>query len=52
MHSYHTDAMFQGLFDSNPFYAAQRDFVLVDEDYEIEERDGAVLLHFPAQEQR
>jgi len=50
--NYLTDAMFQGLFDANPFYASRPDLVLVDEDYDIEERGGGVLLHFPAREQQ
>lgn len=50
--NYLTDAMFQGMFDANPFYASRPDLALVDEQYEIDERDGGVLLHFPAREQQ
>lgn len=50
--NYLSDPMFAGLFDSNPFYAQRREFALVDDDYDIEERDGGVVLHFPTKEVR
>lgn len=50
--NYLADAMFAGLYDPNPFHAAQPELQLVDEDYEVQERDGAVVLTFPAREGR
>lgn len=50
--NYLTDAMFQGLYDPNPFHAEQPELKLVDEDfeYEVEERDRGTILHLPARE--
>lgn len=52
--NYLTDALFQDLYDRNPFHAGNAELTLVDDDpdFEVEERDGAVILHFPAQGER
>ncbi|WP_159108309.1 type IV secretory system conjugative DNA transfer family protein [Hyphomicrobium sp. GJ21] len=50
MPNYLTDAMFAGQFDANPFYTSEPELALVDEDYEVHEDKGGVLLHFPARE--
>lgn len=52
MPNYLADAMFAGLYASNPFHSSPPELALVDEEYEMEERDGGVVLHFPAQEGR
>ncbi|WP_414463375.1 type IV secretory system conjugative DNA transfer family protein [Hyphomicrobium sp. DY-1] len=49
--NYLNDAMFAGLFENNPFHAAQPELALVDEDFEIEEREGATVLTFPKREE-
>lgn len=46
--NYLADAMFAELYESNPFHQRPPELTLVDDDYEIEERDGAVVLNFPA----
>ena len=50
--NYLTDAMFQGLYDPNPFHADEPELALVDDDFEfdVEERDRGIILHFPARE--
>lgn len=52
MPDYRADAMFQGLYEPNPFHAARSELSIVDEDYryEAEEKQGATVLHFPARE--
>lgn len=56
MPNYLTDAMFQGLYDSNPFYAGNDELPLPladdDNEYQVEEQDGCVVLHFPSKEER
>lgn len=48
--NYLTDAMFQGLFDPNPFHPARTARLDLGDDtpYELEEKDSGVVLHFPA----
>lgn len=48
--NYLTDPIFQGLFDCNPFRSAAPQLHFVDEDFEVEERDGATIINFPARE--
>lgn len=52
--NYLADAMFQGLYDPNPYHTHPPELVLVDDDYayDVEEKDGAVILNFPAKESR
>jgi type IV secretion system protein VirD4 len=50
--NYLTDAMFQGLYKPNPFHKVPPELAVVDEDfqYEVEDKAGGTLLHFPVRE--
>jgi type IV secretion system protein VirD4 len=54
MPDYLTDAMFQGIYDPNPFHQLPPALTLVDEDhaYEVEEKIGGTVLYFPTRERR
>jgi type IV secretion system protein VirD4 len=52
MPHYLTDTMFQGHYDPNPFHRQRQELSVVDDDfaYEVEEKKGGTILHFPARE--